>query len=232
MPRMQLVFTVVGSLLVGLVACSPEDTAADRCGGDYEFVDGGCVDTGQSAGGDADGDGDTDEGGWIGAPCSCAGDGCDQMGMPVPTGGTISGCEGVPGDWTGAELACLRTNASGVGEPSWFANGFCTVMAVECEGASTICDGSDVGSFDSMTACPAGSALITGSVELTVMGQTATITSKLCAPSCDDVGECREDETDPALDGEPSQYECHELDGARFCYDPRNLGDDATAEAY
>lgn len=217
-------------LVAALAACSPEDTADDRCGGDYAFEDGGCVDTEGSGGGG--GGGDTDAGGWLGAPCTCTGDGCEQLGMPVPTGGVIEGCDGVPTDWTGGDLACLRTNASGVGPPSWFANGFCALMAVQCEGSAAICDGGDVGDFDALVACPVGAALITGSAEISVMGQSATLTSKLCAPRCEGAGECREEEADPALDGAASQYTCHALQGVQFCYDPRNLGDDATAEGF
>jgi len=219
------------ALLCSVLHCSPEDTADDRCGGDYAFVDGGCIDT-AAPGPDGDADADSDADGWLGSPCSCTGDGCDQMGMPIPTGGLIVGCSDVPTDWTGAVPACLRTNASGVGPESWFANGFCTLMAVECDGDATLCDGNDVGMFDLMVECPAGSALITGSAELSVMGMSATLTSKLCAPSCEGEGQCREDETDPDLDGAATQYQCHELDGVQFCYDPRNLGDDAAAEGF
>jgi hypothetical protein len=222
-----LLILAPATILLGPVGCSPEDTDEDRCGGDYAYIDGGCIDTAA---------GDTDSGssanGWLGAPCACTGDECEMMGMPMPTGGTITGCENVPTPWTGAELGCMQTNASGLGPESWFANGYCTLMAVDCEGDATLCDDGDVGDLSAMTACPAGSAMLTGSGELDVMGFSAVLTSSLCAPLCETNDDCRVGETDPDLGGEPSQYECHELDGVRFCYDPRNLSDDATAVAY
>lgn len=203
--------------------CSPDNTDKDRCGGDFAFIDGGCVDTSVE---DPNGDG------WLGAPCTCTGEDCETMGMPVPTGGTIAGCENVPVPWTGAELGCMRTNASGIGPESWFANGFCALMAVACDGDDTLCADGNVGDIAAMTGCPTGSAMISGTGELSVMGMSATLTTELCAPLCETNDDCRVGETDPALDGDPSQYECHELDGVSFCYDPRNLADDASAEAF
>jgi len=228
--RLALPLTLITAFAAsGNPGCSPEDTDEDRCGGDYLYVDGGCIDT-SAPGTDSDADADGDSG--LGAPCSCTGTECELMGMPVPTGGTITGCENVPTPWTGAELGCMQTNASGVGPESWFANGFCTLMAVDCEGDATLCDEGNVGDLSAMTACPAGSARLSGSGELDVMGFSATLTTALCAPLCETNDDCRAGETDPVLGGDPSQYECHELDGVKFCYDPRNLSDDASAEAF
>jgi hypothetical protein len=222
--RQYLFLTLVAaSTGLGPAGCSPEDTAEDRCSGDYAYVDGGCIDTSATG---TDGDADIDN--WLGAPCACTGEGCDMMGMPVPNGGTITGCENVPVPWTGAELGCMRTNTSALGPESWFANGFCTLMAVDCQGDATLCAQATVGDIEAMNDCPVGSAMLSGSGEI----ETVTLTTEVCVPLCESDDDCRTGETDPELGGEPSQYECYELDGVKFCYDPRNLSDDATAVAY
>jgi hypothetical protein len=210
------------------VACAPQNTDEDRCGGDYAYIDGGCIDTAAS---DADTDVDGGAGQWLGAPCTCEGADCEFMGMPMANAGTISGCSNVPLPWTGAILACMRTNASGVGPSAWFANGYCTLAAVDCEGSETVCDLAESGSYAEMTTCPGGSALITGIIQVDLMGG-ATLDSKMCAPLCEGDAECRPGETDPALDDEPSQYACAEIDGVKFCHDTRNLDDSMTAEAF
>jgi hypothetical protein len=217
---------------LAFVACAPENTDLDRCGGDYHYVDGGCIDTAAT---DTDVDSDTDAdggtGGWLGAPCTCEGDDCEFMGMPMANAGTIEGCGGVPLPWTGAILACMRTNASGVGPPAWFANGYCTLAAVDCTGSETVCNLAQSGSYADMTTCPEDSALVTGTIEVNLLGG-ATLESKMCAPLCEVDGDCRTGETDPLLGDEPSQYSCAEIDGVKFCHDPRNLNEEMTAEAF
>ena len=65
------------------------------------------------------------------------------------------------------------------------------------------------------------------------MGMQATVDSKVCVPLCTGAeGECRPGETDPLLGDEASQYQCCEVDGVQFCYDPRNLTGTETVEAF
>ena len=169
---------------------------------------------------------------WIGGDCTCTGADCDQLGVPKPAAGTISGCSEVPASWPGAALVCLRSYDGGLATSTYFANGFCSLMATACTGAALVCDSAVYGDHAAMTSCPAGSVLISDSVDVDVFGNLATIDSKKCAPACTGAGECREDETDPALAGAATEYQCNDKGGVKFCYDPRNLGPNYTAEAF
>lgn len=215
-----------------LVSCTLPDSA--RCGDGEEFRDGGCYDVDtdtQSDTGPAPADGATEEL-WLGDPCACEGTGCETLGTPVPTGGTIVGCDNVPAV-AGGLLACMRTGAAGVGPASWFANGYCSVMSAACTGDGTLCAMAAVGEYGAMTACPSGSALLGSTAGLVMGSSEATVTTRLCVPLCSGAtGECREGEVDPELGGEASQYQCCDVGGVRFCCDPRNLNGSETATAF
>lgn len=191
------------------------------------------VDAGEESDGGEDIDaGEPDENQWVGSGCTCSGEGCEQMGVPVPNGGTISGCDDVPTDWTGAEKVCLRTYEGDVANNTYFANGYCSLMAVACEGTALICNNAVMGDYDNMLECPEGTIMVTDTVLVNVMGSEATIQNKNCVIPCEETGDCREDELDPVLDNAPTQYECMEKDSIKFCFDPRNLSEDYTATAF
>jgi len=172
----------------------------------------------------------------FGTACDCEGAGCESFGVPLPNGEGISGCDAVPDDWTGTERVCLRSFTGGAATDTYFANGYCALMGQSCEGDSVICTSAVFGDYASMTACPAGTVLLNSSqtvdVDLGFLGEySGEIRSKTCALACVEGDTCRAGEHDPALD-ESSQYGCLEIDGVRFCYDPRNLPANTTATAF
>ncbi len=187
---------------------------------------------------DSDGDGDSDADGDldIGSACTCEGEGCEQSmtGIPIPNGGTIIGCDDV-GDLAGSELVCLRSYEGDMATNTYFANGYCSLMATACEGAQLICDNAEFGDHGAMVACAAGTVMVSYSadVEVDVLGQllTATIDSKICTRSCTEAAQCRNTEHDPVLD-EPTQYGCLEQSGIQFCYDDRNLPEEYEVEQF
>ncbi len=169
---------------------------------------------------------------WLGDACTCTGDACNQQGVPKPAGGTIAGCENVPAD-ANAALVCLRTYIGSLANNTWFANGYCGLQATSCTGDSVICDSAVWGSVDAMTSCPAGSVLLDDTTEVTALNIFhATVHAKTCARGCTGAGQCREGETDPADSNAPSQYQCMDKGGVKFCYDPRDLGPSYTATAF
>ncbi len=223
-PIVRLTIFILSTAIIS--ACAPPDS--ERCGDEFYFDGGNCHIIVEQDTTDWGTDGDSG----LGGPCQCQGEGCEQMGMPIPTGGTITGCESVPLPWTGAELACMRTSTGDLGASTFFANGFCTLMAVACQGDAMVCENAVVGDYATMTSCPPGAALLMMSGEVDMMGFVATLQTKQCAPLCQGDGDCRIGETDPVLDNEPSQYGCQDIGGVKFCYDPRDLSEDVTAQAF
>ena len=121
---------------------------------------------------------------FLGSACSCEGDGCFDPTtgtIPVPNGGTIIGCDAM-GDLAGAEEVCLRSYEGMLATNTYFANGFCSLMATQCTGAALICDSAVFGVYADMTACPAGKVMISFSQDVSAMGQDATIDNKICTP--------------------------------------------------
>ncbi len=169
---------------------------------------------------------------WLGAACTCTGDECAQMDVPKPNMGTIEGCDTVDASWTGADLVCMRSYTGSFATDTYFANGFCGLMATTCDGEALICDSAVMGDYATMVACPGGSVMIQASQVVDVFGMTATIESKSCAPSCESNDDCRVGEIDSVFADEVTQYQCVDKDGVKFCYDPRNLSPDYTATAY
>ena len=137
-----------------------------------------------------------------------------------------------PTDWTGADLVCLRSYEGTFATNTYFANGYCGLMATSCTGSSFICGSAVFGDYDNLTACPAGTVMLQDSQDVTIGTATATIQNKVCVRACTGTGQCRESETDPALGGQPTQYQCINKSGVQFCYDPRNLSANYTATAY
>jgi hypothetical protein len=198
--------------------------AADQQNGDEPLPDGG-----PDAGDTGDQGGPVIQG--LGSPCTCEGPECEQMGFPDPTGGPIIGCDDVPTNIPGAELACMRTYQSDIAN-TFFANGYCSLIATQCTAMPMVCDALIFGDYDNMTSCPAGSVMITDIQLFVIMEFEVPIPTKNCAASCQSSNECREEEVDPVLGNEPTQYDCLDYDGVKFCYDPRNLSGEYTATQF
>ncbi|MBW2262587.1 MAG: hypothetical protein JRG91_11490 [Deltaproteobacteria bacterium] len=154
----------------------------------------------------------------IGAPCECTA-GCSPV---DPTAGTIAGCDGVSSLTDGTrEVACLRSaNEPYYGVELYFAEGYCTLLALGCEGdaCALIADIGDVHAFS----CPEGFAIVTR--EDTQVG--TNVTTKTCHPVCTSDSECRwnaEEDTDSPWPG-CGEYACVPAgDGyENICFDPRN----------
>ncbi len=232
-------------LFISYLATGCAISDADRCLDGFYFEDNHCfketdtaddtdttTDTGPGPQTDAGADSGQVGDHGLGEACSCTAEGCDMMGVPLPGGGPITGCNNLPPNWPGANKVCLRSYTGDFGNDSFFANGYCSLMASKCEGANMICDSGNIGDYDSMDSCPPGSVMLTGSVDVVLSTLEAKIDSKYCAPSCETDAECRNDETDPVFVGASTEYQCIELDGVGFCFDPRNLTDDVSAEAF
>jgi cysteine-rich repeat protein len=151
----------------------------------------------------------------IGDPCRCTA-GCSDL---DPTAGTIVGCEHVvlpPGG--SAELACLRTVTwSPTGLAVHAAEGYCTLMAVACEGSGGICGIiPESGSVTGFT-CPPETQVDT--ITATVFG--ANVTIKSCLEICATQSACRWNAVDSG--GTCGQYQCIFEAGAAVgaCSDPR-----------
>ena len=215
-----------------LCSCIP-NSDSERCGDGYYYENDNCFleDTGSDSNIDTDTDTIVDPEQWIGSSCSCDGEECDQMGVPLPNAGTIVGCNDVPAGWTGADRVCMRSYTGGYSYDMFFANGFCSLMAVDCTGDEAICNGAAMGDYGAMAECPAGSALIDGPQDVQVMSLSATLDTKLCAPICEGDEDCRTGEHDPILD-ETAQYQCVDEQGVKFCYDPRSLPAGYTVEEF
>ncbi|MBW1811492.1 MAG: hypothetical protein JRJ87_25105 [Deltaproteobacteria bacterium] len=210
--------------------------------GDHDTPPDGGPDDGDQQNGDdllPDGGPDAGDGGdqgvvieGLGSACTCEGVECDQFGFPDPAGGTIVGCDDVPTNISGAALACWRTFESDMFPNTYYANGYCSLMASLCDGVPFVCPMFTIGDYDNMTTCPAGSVMITDSQVFEVMEAQVTVDTKICVASCDSSDDCRIEEVDPVLGNEPTQYDCLDYDGVKFCYDPRNLSEEYTATAF
>ncbi len=209
----------------------------DPCGEGFTLADNNCIADESEPGPDQqapDAGDDIDPEQWLGSSCTCTStpdSPCVINDIPMPNQGEIAGCDSVPADWPGAVLACRRSYAGGANRPSYFANGFCTLLAVGCTGTPIVCDIATIGDYAAMLSCPEGSALVITKVELDTAGLRSTISYKICAPICESNDDCRSNENDPVFD-DKTQYQCLERDGVRFCMDPRNLSSDDTAEAF
>lgn len=204
-------------------ACTPSDD--ERCLEGYVFENNSCMEITEPIPIDTD-HSDTDTSGgnrWLGAPCICKGEDCEYMGMPQFTKGQIIGCENVPNDWPGVELACMRSYSGELIPEIHFANGYCALESVRCEGDPSICQMTVVGDYQLMNECPRGAGLLFTHATLESMGMVATVYTKICVRSCTADKQCRSDETDPVFNNQPAGYQCVDKEGIGFCYDPRSL---------
>jgi hypothetical protein len=172
----------------------------------------------------------------LGAPCVCEGEACSTFGVPQPNRGAILGCAEVPASYGGGQKVCLRSYVGERANPTYFANGYCALMATQCEGSSLICSNARFGDHAAMTRCPPGSVRIEATehvrVELGLLGtHTATLQTRICAAACQDDSACRVGEYDPVLDA-PGQYQCVLEDGVGCCYDPRSLSPEHALTAF
>ena len=174
----------------------------------------------------------------IGSACGCQGDDCSLLEVPIPSADGIVGCDDVPSDHEGV-LVCLQTYSGEAATNTFFANGYCALQAIaNCAGNVLICGSAEIGDYDAMTTCPAGSVMLTNNItaEATLPGTSvaveATMDSKTCVKGCATDADCRGGETDPVLNA-ASGYACIEKAGVKFCYDPQNIKDDTyTATAF
>ena len=154
----------------------------------------------------------------IGAPCNCTGAGC---GLTDFTAGTINGCDSVNAAGTNGEKACLYSGHESMsGTDTYFAEGYCTVMALKCEGGGLCALVPAIGNYDTFT-CPAGYSL--GQDSRTVM-TTLTISTKMCFKICTSPSDCRWNAYDTFRTA-CGQYDCipNPTDaGTSICVDARN----------
>jgi hypothetical protein len=167
----------------------------------------------------------------LGSPCSCTDSSCDQAGVPEPTHGPIQGCDHLPSAWPGGARACLRSYAGSLATSTYFANGYCALMAATCSGSSLICNSATAGDYAALVDCPPGAVLLEDTQQVSVLGAGATIQSKLCVQGCAAAGQCRESETDPVWSGS-TQEQCLDKAGVKFCYDARNLSSSYTVTPF
>lgn len=226
--RLSLLAVLVAALTLGSGACGDDDGGNNQ--NQNQHQDAALWPDSEV---ELDGGSSGDQG--FGSACQCTDTECDQLGVPLPNGGTgtITGCDEVPTDWTGAERVCLRSYGGTLATHTYFANGYCGVMSTACEGADMICNSAVFGDYDAMIACPSGTVMLQDSQEVSYGGtMTATVRNKLCAKPCTATGQCRETETDPVWSDEVTEYQCLDKDGVKFCYDPRNLSTGYTATQF
>lgn len=161
---------------------------------------------------------------WVGGACTCEGDGCEILGipMPVPAEGTTAnliGCDNLP-DIDGSAKVCLRTIdevLKDIAPPVYFPAGYCAISAVGCtpadpKGEST-CETIRYGNVDKLTKCPAGTTLLEGVFDYKILGNDLVITNKTCVKNCNTDADCN-------VAGEVT---CIDDDGAHYCYNEKNF---------
>ena len=160
---------------------------------------------------------------WIGAPCTCEGNGCDIFGVPLPvptvegTTATLIGCENVEPMDNGSRQVCLRTipaEMATTAPPVYFPAGYCTLSAVGCSGDEDMCKLASYGNVDTMTSCPAGTSMLISTFDYTLLKQfPVVIVNKTCVKTCETDDDCN-------VAGEVS---CMEHEGHKFCYNEKNF---------
>lgn len=153
----------------------------------------------------------------IGAPCTCSGPQCSNYDYTV---GDIQGCENVQvPTGSGGVLACLRTPSFLPGSMPYYAEGYCSIIALTCEGSlcGMVPSVGDMTSFE----CPGGSYEHTGTSDF--FG--TTLTYKVCLQACSSPSECRWNAMESA-DGPCGGMDCISLPedpSVKVCDDPRNF---------
>ncbi len=154
---------------------------------------------------------------WLGAACACDGSKewpCDRVGIPVPSGSPVTGCDNVT-DVPGAQRICLRTIDEEVkitAPPTLFPEGYCALGAVECTG-SNLCKMANYGNVDDFISCPEGSALLGTDFDYELMGDPVQIRARTCVKRCNTDADCRPDD----------QITCIERNNVKFCYNEFNF---------
>jgi len=158
----------------------------------------------------------------IGAPCRCTA-GCSYGDYSA---GTIVGCENVtvpPG--TGGVLACMSSIEESM-SPLWvyFAEGYCTLMALECsDDGGLICGMVPQFGDLSTLACPEGA--YEAAIEAPFMG-SATLSARACLKLCTSSADCRWNAIDVDFDGSCGQIDCIPVPWepeVSVCMDRRNF---------
>lgn len=177
----------------------------------------------------------------VGGPCTCEGEACrfNQFGvkLELPYRGNIVGCGDLPDDWPGAAKACIRSDNNQPDYPLYFAGGYCSLMAIKCQGNALACGlvpkaGMNYAAF---TSCPAGMVMLQGRLVIDIQAINAEIqlSLKACMKSCECDADCRGPEIDPVHGNTPAQYQCFHKDGIGYCGDLRNdFGVDYTVEQF
>jgi hypothetical protein len=154
----------------------------------------------------------------IGAPCRCISN-CDEPAFWLRTS---EGCESVPTEGTGGESVCIETMTFPPFGSIYGAEGYCTLMALRCEGDPTTCDiiSPEPGDIDALS-CPGGSY----ERMLVAVAFGATFTIKLCSKICTSDSECRWNAWDEE-EGECGMERCFQVPEepeTSICVDERNL---------
>ena len=148
-----------------------------------------------------------------GSPCKRM---CNQNCDTDVASGTFTGCDNmeVP---PGAKAVCYVSTKFNLA-PRYFAEGACATTAQTCAGG-ILCP-PNIGNYDMLKACPAGSAL----VDRTTMSFGLTVKTKVCQQSCDSDADCRWNAWDTVW-AKPGQYRCQttpDSGGVKICADAQN----------
>ncbi len=146
-----------------------------------------------------------------GSPCKRT---CNQNCDTDVTSGTFTGCDNmeVP---PGAEAVCYVSTKFNLAK-RYFAEGMCATTAQTCDG---IACPPEVGDYDGLKTCPAGSALVDRTTNAIV-----TVKTKVCQQTCDSDADCRWNAWD-AIWAAPGQFRCQstpDSGGIKICADGQN----------
>jgi len=190
-------------------ASLPTDACISDCSVNMEKCGDGTPD---SATGEQCDDGNTDDYDSCTSSCTtsddhigdaCYADGVDQDEVDY-TAGTIVGCDNVPATFGGCVRACLRSIDPGFSQPLVYnPGGYCTLLAIKCEGGFACGFAPQPGDFDTCTACPDGYKL----EETVTNAAGSTITSRSCLKTCQAQADCRWRQWDARF-SEWGQYQC------------------------
>ncbi len=206
----------------------PTDACISDCSINMHKCGDGTLDSGL---GEACDDGDTDDedectssctvgDSAIGAACHADGVGADELDY---TAGTIVGCDNVPATFGGCVRACLRSIDPGFSQPLVYnPGGYCTLLAIKCEGGIACGFAPQPGDFDTCNSCPSGYHL----EETVTEAAGSVITSRSCLATCSSQADCRWRQWDDRF-GEWGQYQCLPSTsdpGVGVCQDVRQHG--------
>ena len=148
----------------------------------------------------------------FGSPCKRM---CNQNCDTDVTSGTFTGCENMA-ELPNAKKVCYVSTKFNLA-PRYFAEGMCAWTAQTCSGG-LLCP-PNVGSYDNLKDCPAGTTL----VDRTTMN-IVTVKTKVCQPTCESDADCRWNAWDSVW-AKPGQYRCQataDSNGVKICADSQN----------